>query len=212
VPRSQLTARQVAQACHLRWLVELLFREVKQAADSGRSFTVDANAVQAMTDGAMLAHVLVSSLRIQAALDNEIPLEQLRPLACLHVARAFARDIIDALAASTRCARVESPTTWGSPSLSSLASSDVPSYVNESRLNSRRLALKRSAMRRDFIGVAAPFKYRIGISARVFVAAVAVWRIGADRIRPRRRAGAEESRAGSFIAANAPPLFVVERT
>jgi hypothetical protein len=49
----------------------------------------------------MLAHVLVRSLRIQAALDNEIPLEQLRPLACLHVARAFARDIIDALAAPT---------------------------------------------------------------------------------------------------------------
>jgi hypothetical protein len=46
----------------------------------------------------MLAHVLVRSLRIQAALANEIPLEQLRPLACLHVARAFARDIVDALA------------------------------------------------------------------------------------------------------------------
>ena len=56
-----------------------------------------------MTYGAMLAHVLVRSLRIQAALDNEIPLEQLRPLACLHVARAFARDIIDALAAPTAC-------------------------------------------------------------------------------------------------------------
>ena len=54
-----------------------------------------------MTYGAMLAHVLVRSLRIQAALDNEIPLEQLRPLACLHVARAFARDIVDALAAAT---------------------------------------------------------------------------------------------------------------
>lgn len=104
VPRSQLAARQIVQAYRLRWLIELLFREIKQAADLGRSFTADANAVQAMTYGAMLAHVLVRSLRIQAALDNEIPLEQLRPLACFHVARAFARDIIDALAAATCCA------------------------------------------------------------------------------------------------------------
>lgn len=101
VPRSQLSAQQVVQAYRLRWLIELLFREIKQATDLGRSFTADAFAVQAMTYGAMLAHVLVRSLRIQAALDNEIPLEQLRPLACLHVARAFARDIIDALAAPT---------------------------------------------------------------------------------------------------------------
>lgn len=101
VPRSQLSAQQVVQAYRLRWLIELLFREIKQATDLGRSFTADAYAVQAMTYGAMLAHVLVRSLRIQAALDNEIPLEQLRPLACLHVARAFARDIIDALAAPT---------------------------------------------------------------------------------------------------------------
>jgi hypothetical protein len=100
VPRDMLTAPQIIQAYRLRWLVELLFRELKQAADLGRSFTADAHAVQAMTYGAMLAHVLVRSLRIQAALDNEIPLEQLRPLACLHVARAFARDIIDALAAA----------------------------------------------------------------------------------------------------------------
>ena len=52
----------------------------------------------------MLAHVLVRSLRIQAALAREIPLEQLRPLACLHVARAFAREIVDALATSTPAA------------------------------------------------------------------------------------------------------------
>ena len=104
VPRSQLSARQIVQAYRLRWLIELLFREIKQAVDLGRSFTADADAVQAMTYGAMLAHVLVRSLRIQAALDNEIPLEQLRPLACLHIARAFARDIIDALAAATCCA------------------------------------------------------------------------------------------------------------
>ena len=104
VPRSQLSARQIVQAYRLRWLIELLFRELKQATDLGRSFTADADAVQAMTYGAMLAHVLVRSLRVQAALDNEIPLEQLRPLACLHIARAFARDIIDALAAATCCA------------------------------------------------------------------------------------------------------------
>jgi hypothetical protein len=104
VPRSQLSARQIVQAYRLRWLIELLFREIKQATDLGRSFTADADAVQAMTYGAMLAHVLVRSLRVQAALDNEIPLEQLRPLACLHIARAFARDIIDALAAATCCA------------------------------------------------------------------------------------------------------------
>ena len=104
VPRSQLSARQTIQAYRLRWLVELLFREIKQASDLGRSFTADPHAVEAMTYGAMLAHVLVRSLRIQAALDNEIPLEQLRPLACLHVARAFVREIVDALAATTACA------------------------------------------------------------------------------------------------------------
>jgi len=98
VPRDLLTAAQVIQGYRLRWLVELLFREIKQSADLGRSFTADKNAVEALTYGAMLAHVLVRSLRIQAALANEIPLEQLRPLACLHVARAYAREIVDALA------------------------------------------------------------------------------------------------------------------
>jgi Transposase DDE domain len=98
VPRELLTAAQVIQGYRLRWLVELLFREIKQAADLGRAFTADKNAVEALTYGAMLAHVLVRSLRIQAALANEIPLEQLRPLACLHVARAYAREIVDALA------------------------------------------------------------------------------------------------------------------
>lgn len=104
VPRSMLTARQVIQTYRLRWLIELLFRELKQAADLGRSFTADAHAVAALTYGAMLAHVLVRSVRIQAALANEIPLEELRPLACLHVARAFARDLVDALAAATSAA------------------------------------------------------------------------------------------------------------
>jgi len=101
VPRDMLNAEQIVQAYRLRWLVELLFRELKQNTDLGRSFTADAHAVEALTYGAMIAHVLVRSLRIQAALANEIPLEQLRPLACLHVARAFARDIVDALASGS---------------------------------------------------------------------------------------------------------------
>lgn len=101
VPRNMLTARQVIQGYRLRWLIELLFRELKQNADLGRAFTADAHAVQALTYGAMFAHVLVRSVRIQAALANEIPLEQLRPLAALHVARAFARELVDGLASST---------------------------------------------------------------------------------------------------------------
>jgi Transposase DDE domain len=98
VPCSMLSAKQIIQAYRLRWLIEFLFRELKQTADLGRSFTSDIHAVQALTYGAMLAHVVVRSLRVQAALAHEIPLEQLRPLACLHVARAFAREIVDGLA------------------------------------------------------------------------------------------------------------------
>jgi hypothetical protein len=60
----------------LRWLIELLFRELKQATDFGRSFTANARAVQVLTYGAMLAHVLVRSLRIQTALANDVPLER----------------------------------------------------------------------------------------------------------------------------------------
>ena len=106
-PRSLLTARQVIQAYRLRWLIELLFRELKQSADLGRSFTADRHAIEALTYGAMIAHVLVRSVRIQAALANEVPLEQLRPLASLHVIRAFARDLVDVLAASSRIAWTE---------------------------------------------------------------------------------------------------------
>ena len=102
VPRHVLSARQVIEGYRLRWLIELLFREIKQSADLGRSFTADRHAVEALTYGAMLAHVLVRSVRIQAALANEIPLEQLRPLASLHVVRAYARDLLDALASSSR--------------------------------------------------------------------------------------------------------------
>ena len=98
VPRSLLSARQIIQTYRLRWLIELLFREIKQSADLGRSFTADPNAIKALTYGAMLAHALVRSVRIQAALANEVPLEQLRPLATLHVVRAYARDLVNALA------------------------------------------------------------------------------------------------------------------
>lgn len=102
VPRNMLGARDVVQAYRLRWLIELLFRELKQNADIGRSFTGDGNAIAALTYGAAIAHVVVRSLRVQAALANEVPLEQLRPLACLHVARAFAREIVDNLADAPR--------------------------------------------------------------------------------------------------------------
>jgi hypothetical protein len=102
VPRSMLSPNQVIQAYRLRWLIELLFRELKQTADLGRSFTANAHAVVALTYGAMLAHALVRSVRIQTALANEVPLDELRPLASLHVARAYARDLVDALASARR--------------------------------------------------------------------------------------------------------------
>jgi hypothetical protein len=104
VPRSTLSAHQVIQSYRLRWLIELLFRELKQATDLGRAFTADEHAIEALTYGAMLAHALVRAVRSQSALANEIPLEQLRPLATLHVARAFARDLTDALATASRTA------------------------------------------------------------------------------------------------------------
>jgi hypothetical protein len=102
VPRSMLSAAQIIEAYRLRWLVEFLFREWKQQADLGRSFTADRHALDALTYGAMLAHALVRSLRVTAALRNEVPLEQLRPLACLHAVRPFAAEIIDALASRDR--------------------------------------------------------------------------------------------------------------
>jgi hypothetical protein len=72
VRRGQLSARQIFQAYRLRWLIELLFREICARQRN-----------------------------------------QLRPLACLHIARAFARDIIDALAAATCCAWVRVSQTVG---------------------------------------------------------------------------------------------------
>lgn len=139
VPRSMLTPNQVIQSYRLRWLIELLFRELKQTADLGRSFTANAHAVAALTYGAMLAHALVRSVRIQAALANEIPLEELRPLASLHVVRAYARDIVDALASSSRSAWATVVDTVGS-ALVALARERHPS---RSRM---RIALKLGAI------------------------------------------------------------------
>ena len=100
VGRDQLATSEIVEAYRLRWCIELLFRELKQNMDLGRSFTAHPDAIEALTYGAMLGHVAVRALRVQAALANEIPLTQLRPLACLRVAKAFAQDIIDSLLGS----------------------------------------------------------------------------------------------------------------
>jgi hypothetical protein len=139
VPRSLLSARQLIQAYRLRWLIELLFREIKQSADLGRSFTADPNAIKALTYGAMLAHALVRSVRIQAALANDVPLEQLRPLATLHVVRAYARDLVDALASSSLTAWTAVVTTV-SAALVKLARERHPSRSR------KRIALKLGAI------------------------------------------------------------------
>lgn len=139
VPRSLLSARQIIEAYRLRWLIELLFRELKQSADLGRSFTADPNAIKALTYGAMLAHALVRSVRIQAALASEIPLEQLRPLATLHVIRAYARDLVDALASLSRAAWAAIVTTVGD-ALVDLARERQPSRSR------KRIALKLGAI------------------------------------------------------------------
>jgi Transposase DDE domain len=139
VPRSTLTAQQIILGYRLRWLIELLFRELKQSTDLGRSFTADRHAVEALTYGAMLAHVLVRSIRIQAALANEIPLEQLRPLACLHVMRAYARDVVDALASSSRAVWAATITAVGA-TLIGIARELKPSRSRQ------RIALKLGAI------------------------------------------------------------------
>lgn len=101
VPRSHLSVHQLFQTYRLRWLIELLFREMKQTADFGRSMTADQHAVQALTYGAAVAHATLRALRIHAALRHSIPVHELRPLATLHVARAWARELTDALASSS---------------------------------------------------------------------------------------------------------------
>lgn len=97
VGRDQLSAGHIIQAYRARWSIELLFRELKQNVDLGRSFTAHPDAVEALTYAAMLSHVAVRSLRVQAALANQIPLTQLRPLACLRVAKVYSKEIVDAL-------------------------------------------------------------------------------------------------------------------
>lgn len=99
VPRDMLSAEHIVQVYRLRWLIEFLFREMKQNADIGRSATADKHALQALTYGAMIAHVVVRSLRVAAALRNDVSLDQLRPLAALHALRPFATDIAAALLA-----------------------------------------------------------------------------------------------------------------
>lgn len=97
VPRSMLSVEQVVAAYRLRWLIEFLFREWKQTFDWGRSATADRNALFALGYASLLAHALVRSLRITAALRHEVPMESIRPVACLHLARAFASELVSAL-------------------------------------------------------------------------------------------------------------------
>jgi len=95
--RDLLSADQVVQAYRLRWHVELLFRELKQGADLGRADTADPNAIAALNYGAMLGHALLRSIRIVASISQQIPIEELRPLACAAIVKAFVRSIFDAL-------------------------------------------------------------------------------------------------------------------
>ena len=98
VPRSRLSAKDVVEAYRLRWLIELLNREIKQEADLGRCDTADPHAVAALAYGAMIGHVLLRSFRICAALRSHLPLTELRPVATLHLVRAFAIAAVDVLA------------------------------------------------------------------------------------------------------------------
>ena len=97
VPRDQMTPKTLASTYRLRWLIEFLFREWKQEADWGRSATADRDALEALTYAALITHALVRSLRVAAACRHELPLETLRPLACLHAVRAHASEIVSAL-------------------------------------------------------------------------------------------------------------------
>jgi len=95
VSREKLTAPQVIMCYRMRWHVELLFREIKQSADLGRCSTANQHAVRALTYAAMLSHVIVRAIRVQAALDMQVPLEELRPIACLRCITQRARQILD---------------------------------------------------------------------------------------------------------------------
>lgn len=105
VPRATLSAQHIVQVYRLRWLIEFLFRDIKQNADIGRSATADKHALQALTYGAMIAHVVVRSLRVAAALRHDVSLDQLRPLGALHALRPFASDLAAVLIAGD-------PATW----------------------------------------------------------------------------------------------------
>jgi hypothetical protein len=100
VSREQMSVQTVTETYRLRWLIEFLFREWKQETDWGRSATADRNALEALTYASLIAHVLVRSMRIAAAYRHQISLDALRPLACMHVARAFSAELVTALLAS----------------------------------------------------------------------------------------------------------------
>lgn len=101
VPREVLSVEDVVATYRLRWLIEFLFREWKQVFDWGRSATADRHALFTLGYASLLAHALVRSLRLAAAVEHEVPLESLRPSACLHVARAFASELVSALLQAT---------------------------------------------------------------------------------------------------------------
>lgn len=97
VPPHTMPCMDVVQTYRLRWLIEFLFREIKQQMDWGRCLTADKHALMALSYAALFTHTLVRSLRLDAALKHKLPLESLRPLAALHAIRPFATDLIHAL-------------------------------------------------------------------------------------------------------------------
>jgi hypothetical protein len=99
VSREQMSVQTVTESYRLRWLVEFLFREWKQESDWGRSATADRDALEALTYAALISHALVRSIRIAAALRHDTSLDTIRPLACMHVARAFSAELVTALLA-----------------------------------------------------------------------------------------------------------------
>ena len=98
VPPSRLSAATMVEVYRLRWLIEILNREIKQEADIGRCDTADPHAVAALAYGALVGHVLVRGLRVCAALRSGLPLTELRPLAVMHLLRAYAVALVDLLA------------------------------------------------------------------------------------------------------------------
>ena len=97
VGHTMMTPETVSATYRLRWLIEFLFREWKQQADWGRSVTADKHALEALTCAALLTHALVRSLRVAGAYRREVPLDTLRPLACLHAVRPYATELVTAM-------------------------------------------------------------------------------------------------------------------